>query len=197
MKGIKIEETMHPLTVEEQALVEKYHYIIFHVLHQFRVPEDTYYDIVVLAYLNAAQRYCAEPYLQQYSFVTIANRAVEGAIRNHWTKGNKQPKCLSLDADANDDGETEFYNLLDLQSNEFEKLFEDDTTAVKRKAAKEVSKQLTKNQLQIFTFLSNGISQADIARMLGVKPVTISLTIKSVRNKVTSGKITYPACLGV
>lgn len=196
MRGIRIEETMHPLSIEEKVLAEKYHYIIVHVLHRCRAPEDTYYDIVVMSYLNAVQHYCTEPRLQQYSFTTIANKAVEGALKNHWKREWKRPQHLSLDADANEEGNKEVYNFVGVQENDFEKLFEEDTTAIKRKAVKEVSKQLTPRQLQIFSLLSNGLTQSEIAKMLGLSQVTICEAVKKVRNKVATGKIAYPACLG-
>lgn len=81
-----------PLTVEQREFASKWHNLIYTFLKQKGRSIDDYYDIVSFGYLRAVRRYLTEPELQQYSFSTIAWRAMESDLLRYYKSQSRKKR---------------------------------------------------------------------------------------------------------
>ena len=82
------------LTDEQQTFASENHDMVKTFLRVKRLSENEYYDIVVFGYLRAVHKYYARPELHQYGFKSIAWRAMESDLKNHYQKEDRARKNL-------------------------------------------------------------------------------------------------------
>jgi len=75
---------MTRMTDNERCFAEEHHDVVARYLRWRRLNPGEYYDIVILRYMGAVQRYLNDPRLQQYSFETIARGAMRSALYSHF-----------------------------------------------------------------------------------------------------------------
>lgn len=75
---------MAPMTEHERSFATAHHDIVIRYLRWRRLDPNEYYDIVILRYMGAVQRYLNLPELQRYAFETIACGAMRSALYNHF-----------------------------------------------------------------------------------------------------------------
>lgn len=85
-----------PLTPKESDFAADNFGIIRWYLNKECLPWEDWFDVVISSYLLSVKRWFAVPNLQQYSFVTIACRAMKSAVGNEKRKQAKQPQIVSL-----------------------------------------------------------------------------------------------------
>ena len=59
---------------------EKNHKLVYAFLQEQRYDPGEYYDLAVMGYLRAVERYCSHAYLRRFSFSTVAYRAMQQSI---------------------------------------------------------------------------------------------------------------------
>ena len=72
-----------PLTDAERALVERYHNLIYRVIHDLHLGTEADTDLygeAALGLILAAQRYLTDESLQKYRFATIAYSRIRNAL---------------------------------------------------------------------------------------------------------------------
>ena len=57
-------------------------------MQRVKIPGD-YYDLAVMGYLRAVERYCSHAYLRRFSFSTVAYRAMQQSIVS-WKRGESR-----------------------------------------------------------------------------------------------------------
>ena len=67
---------------------EKNHKLVYAFLQEQRYDGD-YYDLAVMGYLHAVERYCSHAYLRRFSFSTVAYRAMQQSIVS-WKRGESR-----------------------------------------------------------------------------------------------------------
>ena len=93
---------MKPLTDEQRKLAEENHDLIFAFLQHNHLSESQYYDVVVFGYLCAAQEYCENSKLQQYSFSTVAWRKMRQELsqyNKYLSRDKRHSTMISIDND--------------------------------------------------------------------------------------------------
>ena len=96
-----------PLTDAERALVERYHNLIYRVMHDLHLgtqADTDLYGEAALGLILAAQRYLTDESLQKYRFTTIAYSRIRNALLRQRRRERKQQQVLSLDAWQADGG---------------------------------------------------------------------------------------------
>ena len=96
-----------PLTDAERTLVERYHNLIYRVMHDLHLGTEADTDLygeAALGLILAAQRYLTDESLQKYHFTTIAYSRIRNALLRQRRRERKQPQVLSLDAWQADGG---------------------------------------------------------------------------------------------
>ena len=90
-----------PLTDAERALVERYHNLIYRVMHDLHLGTEADTDLygeAALGLILAAQRYLTDESLQKYRFTTIAySRAASVSSRrcSAWMPGRRTAaRCM-------------------------------------------------------------------------------------------------------
>lgn len=73
-----------PLTKEQQAFAADHHGLVYKFLNDNHLPEDEFYDVVIFGYLKAVRDYFSRDVLRQYSFSTIAWKAMTRNLSNHF-----------------------------------------------------------------------------------------------------------------
>lgn len=81
-----------PLTSEQRKFAADHHNLIYSFLNDNRLSEDDYYDVVVFGYLKAIRDYFLRKDLQEYSFGTIAWRAMRQSLSNHYKAQKRQKR---------------------------------------------------------------------------------------------------------
>lgn len=93
------------LTDAERAFACEHHHLIYGFLSRHKLPEDDYYGAAAMGYLHAVHRYLSETKLQQFSFSTIAYRAMAQSISQYRHSLQRQAgtgDMLSLDTGGHD-----------------------------------------------------------------------------------------------
>lgn len=73
-----------PLTMEQRLFAAEHHDLVYKYLHKRQLSIDEFYDVVIFAYLRSVRRYLTEPALENYSFTTIAWKAMNNAVYNYY-----------------------------------------------------------------------------------------------------------------
>jgi hypothetical protein len=81
-----------PLSSEERKFATEHHNLIYAFLNENRLPEDEYYDVIVFGYLKAVRDYFMRSDLRDYSFGTIAWKAMYRSLSNHYKSQNCQKR---------------------------------------------------------------------------------------------------------
>ena len=68
---------------------EKNHKLVYAFLQEQRYDPGDYYDLAVMGYLRAVERYCSHAYLRRFSFSTVAYRAMQQSIVS-WKRGESR-----------------------------------------------------------------------------------------------------------
>ena len=96
-----------PLDSRERAFASANHRLIHAYLLRRCLPEEEYYAIAALGYLDAVRRYLSEPALKRHAFATVANRAmgrsVSHAMRSRYGRRH-QIQTVSLETGGPDGG---------------------------------------------------------------------------------------------
>lgn len=58
-------------------------------MQEQRYDPGEYYDLAVMGYLRAVERYCSHAYLRRFSFSTVAYRAMQQSIVS-WKRGESR-----------------------------------------------------------------------------------------------------------
>lgn len=90
-------KNMKPLSELQQEFAAQHHHLVTRFLRK-KGLSDEYYDVVIFRYLRAAQQYCEDQALRRFRFATIANNAMDWALKDYWRKqGQEEIKAVSLD----------------------------------------------------------------------------------------------------
>lgn len=85
------------LTEAQSEFAEKHHHIVLDFLRR-RLPMGEFYDVVVFRYMRTVQLYCTSTRLRRYKFETVANKAMDWAVKDYWRKlYKKSVPTVSLD----------------------------------------------------------------------------------------------------
>ena len=68
---------------------EKNHKLVYAFLQEQWYDPGEYYDLAVMGYLRAVERYCSHAYLRRFSFSTVAYRAMQQSIVS-WKRGESR-----------------------------------------------------------------------------------------------------------
>ena len=78
-----------PLSKRQIRFAEKNHRLVYAFLQERRYAPDEYYDLAVMGYLRAIERYSTHAYLRRFSFSTVAYRAMQQSIAS-WKRGENR-----------------------------------------------------------------------------------------------------------
>jgi len=101
------------LTKEQRKFAEEYHELVYEYLNAKHLSEDDFYDITVFGYLRAVKKYTERMDLQEYSFKTVAWRAMDTDLYNYYKSQNFEKKKavnISLDTMVNKLVNKEYFN---------------------------------------------------------------------------------------
>ena len=165
------------LTNEQQLFAAEHHTLVYKYLHEHGLSVDDYYDVAVFGYLSACKRYLEQEALQQYSFTTIAWRAMDSAVSHERTKNTRQKRSAVL---------------LSLDNNDLE-LFVS-SAYVDQTELKDVWiilwKYATEKQMQAFILQYAGYKAQEIGEMCGgIKPGSVYSRLYRLRKKARKSLI--------
>ena len=85
----KLSTKLAPLSKRQIRFAEKNHKLVYAFLQEQRYDPGEYYDLAVMGYLRAVERYCSHAYLRRFSFSTVAYRAMQQSIVS-WKRGESR-----------------------------------------------------------------------------------------------------------
>lgn len=165
------------LTEQESAFAAEHHSLIYRYLNERDLPEEEYYDVVVFGYLNGVQKHFRREDLKQYSFTTIAWKAMNSSYANYersrrYSKNNAQIVSIhepyhsayaleEMIADAKDYAEEIIGSI----------------------AVKETLQSFEQTELEILKLLMEGYPKAEICHTLSMTVEALNEVIESIQNK--------------
>lgn len=93
------------LTREERRFAAENHRLILAFLARRGLPEEDYYAVAALGYLEAVQRYLSQPDLRRHAFSTVANQAMRRGVSHAKRMSNRRccpAETVSLDTGGMD-----------------------------------------------------------------------------------------------
>lgn len=186
MKNYKLQ----PLTEEEKEMAEKYHNMVYAFLHQKGYDIEEYYDIAVMGYLKAVQKYSRDDNLKlKWSFKAICYNDMHREIGNQIKKDNTKKRMpeggfTSLDYQDEDSNETLINSIVTatLEDDffaEYDRLEEADRI-------KDILYQLTDIQRKIAILKAGGKPMQYITKKLHMSAQAINKEMKNARLDIKS-----------
>lgn len=162
------------LTNEERLYAAIHHGLVYRFLRKNRLPQEEYYDVVILGYLRAVRRYWTEEDLRSYRFSTIAwgcMRSNVGSYRKKLNREKRHGTVISLDQKQ-------------AGTPMAEKLVEPVDwigRLEKRMLLMDCARKLTKEQREILYLKEKGYHLKEIAQMQERTPSHIRKDMKQIR----------------
>lgn len=178
---------LQPLTEEEKIFAENNHDNIYYFLRKKGYDIEEYYDIAVMGYLKAVQKYCRDDELKsKWAFSTICNNVMWREIGNETKKQHTQKRMpeggfTSLDLQLEDSNES-FINSIVTQTledeffAEYDRLEEADRT-------KDILSQLTDIQRKIAILKASGKPVHYISKKLHISLKAVNEEMKKARGE--------------
>lgn len=183
---------LQPLTEEQKEMAEKYHNIIYSFLHSKGYDIEEYYDIAVMGYLKAIQKYSRDDNLKlKWSFKAICYNDMHREISNQRKKDNTKKRMpeggfTSLDLQLEDSNES-FINSIITPTLEDE-FFDEYDRLEEADRIKEFLSQLTDIQRKIVLLKADSKTNREIAEKIRVPYRKISWELNKIRNLILSNK---------
>ena len=169
---------LQPLTEEEKEMAEKYHNMVYAFLHQKGYDIEEYYDIAVMGYLKAVQKYFRDDNLKlKWSFKAICYNDMHREIGNQTKKENTKKRMpeggfTSLDLQLEDSNES-FINSIVTHTLELEEA----------DRIKNILSQLTDIQRKIAILKASGKPMHYISKKLHISLKSINEEMKKARGE--------------
>lgn len=178
---------LQPLTEEEKEMAEKYHNMVYVFLHQKGYDIEEYYDIAVMGYLKAVQKYSRDDNLKlKWSFKAICYNDMHREIGNQTKKENTKKRMpeggfTSLDLQLEDSNES-FINSIVTQTLEDEFFAEYDRLE-EADRIKDILSQLTDIQRKIAILKASGKPLHYISKKLHISLKAVNEEMKKARGE--------------
>lgn len=171
------------MTQYERDFAEKHHYLVKDFLRRKRLSPDDYYDVVIFRYLRTVQLYCNESRLRKWSFKTVANSAMEWAMKTHWKRYYNAPRPLSLNVAYTFTGRLP---LTECIASEEMDVCEQVTDTL---SAEELLNSLPKFHAKVLSLKADGHSCSEISAMTNAPTRQINHTLVELRDIVSLGNL--------
>ncbi len=169
------------LTKEEKDMAEKYHNYIYYFLRRKGYSIEEYYDIVVMGYLKAVQKYCRDDNLKlKWSFTTICEHDMWREIGNEAKKEkvkSRVPKdslvSLNVTYQSENSKGSSFENAIVLDSFEEDLLCED--------TVERILNSLSETQRKIILLKLQGYQKKEIKSIINISLNSITKELNAIR----------------
>lgn len=167
------------MTDEQKKLVEDNHSMIYLVIRDMGLPIEDNYDVAAIGLCKAAMNYNPE----KYAFSTFAYRCVKNEIMHDYKARNMKKRALnenliSYDAPALSEDDGEKISLLDqIKSN-----VSVENEALSIIMYEELVEQLGNTDSKVLSYFRIGLTQMEIAKIMGVSQANISRVKRRVEN---------------
>lgn len=162
---------MDKMSEAGRQFAEDHHNIVFAFLRDKQLSVNEFYDVVILRYLNAAERYSSNADLRKYSFTTIAYAAMNSAVYNY-RKSEKRRRNLCPITN------TDFVEQLAISNSKPQ------TSTESKILWAEIASLLTEKELDIINRRAAGTTYQEIAEDYHLTSSTISAQIKKIRRHI-------------
>ena len=172
---------MHTLTNAQSDFAAQNHHLVFEYLDRHRLDHSEFYDVVILRYLSAVQRYDEIGELRQYSFRTIAFSAMDSAV-GHYREAQSRKMAR----------EVSLYGLTRDHLTYEETVGDPDPgfLAVEhRDELERLSPYVTEQEGNVVRLRLRGLTHREIGETLGCSRSTVSGHLGSLRRRISSGAL--------
>ena len=171
-------ENNNRLTDEQRELAALNHNLIYSFAHKNNINVNNYYGVLAIGLCKAAKAYSKK----EYAFPTLAFKCMENELNSYKRKQIKQsviPESLIVSYDATVktiDGYDMFISdyIADNNLNKYEL---DGSTMI------EFANSLTREEKIIVNFLLDGMTQTNIAKILGYRQQNVNYRVGKIREK--------------
>lgn len=165
-----------PLTPEQRIFAAEHHGLVYKFLNDKHLPESEFYDIIIFGYLKAVHDYLTRKDLQIFDFSTIAFRDMSRSLSNYCRDQHRQKRTasvLSIHVSTFDDG-------LPLEETiaPSDELMQQLET---RLLLHDLSRRISKQQMDTVRLRGSGYSNSDIARKQNISKEQVKRILNEVR----------------
>lgn len=166
------------LTAKEIFITEN-HGMIYRYLKKKNLPVSEFYDVVVFGFIRAVNKYMERDDLKKYSFWSIARRAMDTDLFNHYRAQKTQKRTATvLSLDAQEDGGMTLHEMIADEADAY-------NNAVKSIELKETMQLFEKREQEILTLLMQGFKEHEISKQIGISFSEFSGFMSNIRMKAT------------
>lgn len=172
---------MHTLTTAQSDFAAQNHHMVFEYLDRHHLDHSEFYDVVILRFLSAVQRYNEIAELRQYSFKTIAFSAMDSAV-SHYRKAQDRKRTR----------EVSLYGLACDHLTYEETVGEPDPgfLAVEyRDELERLSPYIAEQEGNVVHLKLRGLTHREIGESLGCSQSTITRRLGKMRRRISSGAL--------
>lgn len=164
-----------PLTREQAEFAADNEHLIAKYLCLRHLPVSEFYDVAVFGYLRAVRRYLTIPALQKYRFTTIAYKAMECDIGNHFRNQRTAMRAATVRSYNEDTDAAELVDQVTLA------LERDETS---RDDCRRLHACLTPGQSKIIQLKADGYTDHETARECGIRLSELREQVKQAQDNV-------------
>lgn len=161
--GAKPYTRMGALNDGERNFAEEHLALVYSFLKKRRLPEDTFYDVVIFGYLSAVKRYLNDEKLHRWKFTTIAWQAMRRSVGRYWTARKRKCRNATVCSLNSPDQKQQNFTLSEVipdRSVNVEQTVEDKIIVA------DMLSRLTRRQRRLLSMRANGWSNRYIAGKL-------------------------------
>ena len=155
-------ERIRPLTLKEQRFASEHYHLINGFMKRTQLDIEEYFNVVILEYLLAVQKYMENIVLQQnYNFDSVVYMYMKRAVSRHFKAQKAMKRCSGYGNDISYE-EVDFY--ITAENNDINSI----STLEYDELMNQIMQQLTAEQQTIFYGKLEGYSLKDIAENNGI-----------------------------
>lgn len=176
-------DNIKKLATRETAFAAEHHDMVYLFLEENKLSEEDYYDVIVFGYLEAVKKYLRRPQLQEYSFESVAKKAMNACLGNYRRSLSNVESSISvcsLHTGLDDDYSIE--NTVQYAKNSIE-------AAISSLDWQQTVSALDETERRIIDMLASGYLKGEIPKLLGITPTVFNKKIDSIRRTFLSSPI--------
>ena len=165
-----------PLTPEQRLFASEHHGLVYAFLKERNLSVNEYYDVIIFGFLRAVRRYFTEADLREYKFSTIAWNCMYVDLCNHFKAQHRQKRTatvVSIHVSKFDDGLS--YEETIAPPDELMQQLE------ARLLLHDLSKRVSKQQMDMVRLRGRGYSDRDIAQKQNISMSQVKKLLNEVR----------------
>jgi len=170
------------LTNEQQKFAAENHSLVGHFLRKKKLDENTFYDEVIFAFLQAVIDYSYRPSAKNYPFEAFAFRSMTSAVNRYWRKKYRRERIAPMTSLERMGENNDEYSLADFIAAHNAPLLDFETELL----LLEIQEKVSPFEFNIIRLKMRGYQVKEIASMQNVPLIQIQKMLTQLQGTIES-----------